>query len=248
MDSLSLTKADRQVLVDGGWLSANHISAANVLLKKAFPSQNGLQDTCYLEYKLQWNSKPEDFVQILHINKNHWVCVSNKFSGSSVDLYDSLHTNPKVGDSIVRQVCTILASPQSSFALNVVNVQCQQGYSDCGLFAVAMAYDLCAGKDPFQLFYDQARFRTHLESCFHQEMITDFASVNQTRRKKRVINHLSVDVHCICRQPERLPMVCCDTCSSWYHEGCVQIPKVVFEQHHASWNCFKCKHACYLML
>ena len=93
VDSLGLTKADRRVLVDGSWLSANHISAANMLLKKSFPSQNRLQDTCYLDYKSQWNSKPEDFVQILYINKNHWVCVSNKFSGSSVDLYDSLHAH-----------------------------------------------------------------------------------------------------------------------------------------------------------
>ena len=79
----------------------------------------------------------------------------------------SMHTNPKVDGSIVCQVCTISASPKSSFTLNVVNVQYQQGYSDCGLFAVAMAYDLCAGKDPFQLSYDRARFRTDLESCFY---------------------------------------------------------------------------------
>ena len=59
---LCLSQADRQILVDGGWLTANHMSAASKLLKAAFPGQSGLQDTCRLYYKYQWNSVPQGFV------------------------------------------------------------------------------------------------------------------------------------------------------------------------------------------
>jgi len=58
--------------------------------------------------------------------------------------------------------------------IRVVNVQCQQGGDNCGVFAVAMAFDLCEGRDPFLCSYDETLMRSHLEDCFEQEGITRF--------------------------------------------------------------------------
>ena len=51
VDDLGLSVADEQVLVEGKWLTATHISAANSLLQSRFLSQNGLHDTCILKQK-----------------------------------------------------------------------------------------------------------------------------------------------------------------------------------------------------
>ena len=68
--NLHLTAQDLQVLVDGQWLSTSHISAVNILLRKQFPAQSGLQDTLEMSKKLQWRSSSTDFVQIIHVSNN----------------------------------------------------------------------------------------------------------------------------------------------------------------------------------
>lgn len=71
---LTLTNEDRRQLLSGGWLTANHISAAHLLLKDAFPKQNGLCDTSYLVNKFMWSSSNDAFIQIIYVSGNHWVC------------------------------------------------------------------------------------------------------------------------------------------------------------------------------
>ena len=68
--NLALTEADKRTLCNGDWLNANHIAAGNKFLKARFLYLNGLQDTCLLSKK-RWNSKPEEFIQILHVAGNH---------------------------------------------------------------------------------------------------------------------------------------------------------------------------------
>lgn len=45
---LRLSEHDKKSLQSHAWLSANHISAAHLMLKSKFPNQNGMQDTSYL--------------------------------------------------------------------------------------------------------------------------------------------------------------------------------------------------------
>ena len=88
--SLLLFEEDRKCLESGDWLSDAHIFAALKLLKKQYPHQNGLQSTLLLANKLEWKSSNEDFVQILHIGGNHWVCVSNiNCPPNSCNIYDT---------------------------------------------------------------------------------------------------------------------------------------------------------------
>ena len=45
------------------------------------------------------------------------------------------------------------------------DVQQQDGGFDCGLYALAFGYSLCAGTDPAKLVYIQAEFRSHFLRC-----------------------------------------------------------------------------------
>ena len=221
---LVLSKQDEEVLLNGGWLTATHIAAVHNLLRKPFPNQEGLNDTSVLSEKLKWPSNPTKFVQIILLHL-HWACLSNLYcEPGAVDIYDSLHTKGE----IVKQACAIMQSDRSTISINVVDVQCQTGASDCGLFAAAMAFDLCLGVDPFLRKYDQ---RKHLMSCFKRKDVVCFPEATLTGHdeKSRVVKEVTTEIFCICPLPEEEPMACCDTCGLWYHENCVKIPKEVFD-------------------
>lgn len=107
-------------------------------------------------------SNADGFIQVLHVSQGHWACLSNKFSsGGNVDLFDSLHTVPKESGTIFSQACNILRTQYPSITINVVNVGLQEGGTDCGLYAMAMAYDLCIGVDPISKKYTQGEMRSH---------------------------------------------------------------------------------------
>lgn len=227
ISSLGLTMEDKECLVNNRWLSANHISAYQGLLRQAFPHTNGLQDTCSLAMG-KWESVAETFVQVIYISPGHWACLSDVFSRKGVvDLYDSMHTTPGQDSSIVNQVCTILQSQQPCITIDIVNVMMQRGGSDCGLFALAMAADLCRGVDPYQARYTQDRMREHLRSDFDNLRVSCFpASLSQ--QKQRCFVSVSYEIFCICRKPESYPMAGCDTCGQWYHSICLDIPPQLY--------------------
>lgn len=245
--SLRLSMAEKEVLTSGGLLTANHISAANILLKKQFPLQNGLKDTHYLATKYQWDSSPQDFVQIIFITPGHWACLSNKFStGNSVDLYDSMYTIPSKTGTILQQACCIMRSisnGQSSITVNVIRVTPQVGSADCGLFAVSMAHDLCSGVDPFSQRTVQDKMRPHLLQCFENLEISPFPNVPRKglHAVDRVIKSVSFKIYCVCRGPSSRPMASCDICLEWFHPSCVTIPEEVFINEDTEWICPSCE-------
>lgn len=237
---------DKETLMTGECLTASHISAANKLLEFQFPLQNGLLDTHYLLNKNQWDSNPSNFVQVIYVDPGHWACLSNIFAADGcVDLYDSVLTIPTEGGSIVQQACTIMKSLKlGSIKLNVINVRPQFGGTDCGLFAIAMATELCHSVDPVNVNYDQHKMRNYLASSFEDQALGQFPSSIRKGSSKRVVFTLDVDVYCICRQPERLPMVCCDTCDTWYHPDCIDVhihAEVFDETRDTMWYCPSCK-------
>ena len=132
-------------------MTANHILAAHKALTEMHPTQNGLLDTSLFSEMGVWKSGPKDFIQIIHVAKSHWAGLSNVFSESgSANLYDSLHTIPSEEGSIVRQACIMMRYSGEILKINVVDVQVQSGFNDCGLFAIAMAIYLCARVDPYE--------------------------------------------------------------------------------------------------
>ena len=235
-DDLSLH--DQRVLQDNGWLSANHISAANKLMLKAFPQQNGLQDT-FLAKKMSWPSIPKDFVQIIHVGDCHWACLSNKLckEDNIVELYDSLHMKP--GDTVQEQVSTIMNCEAATIIIRVMNIERQWSGHACGLYAIAAAVDLCLGNDPCLSLYDEENMRNHLELCFRKRAIAQFPQQFRDT-SQRVLKEISVPVYCICRYPD------CTTCLViWYAvirvvNGSTSVASAFRTLKLLKWFCFRC--------
>jgi len=170
------------------------------LLKRLHPQQEGLKDTSYLSEKLVWQAKPISFVQVIHVKGNHWACLSNKFCGASkVELFDSLHTHSLHKSrgpdcSIVEQACAILKAPVKSIKVNVVSVQQQSGQSECGLYAMAFAADLCVNIDPCSQVYYESKLRSHLLKCFVSQKITPFPSRRRRMLEERITKVCVTDV------------------------------------------------------
>ena len=56
----------------------------------------------------------------------------------------------------------------------VIRPQLQQGYNDCGLFALAYCIDLANSEDPLDISYDQSLMRHHLQACFEKQELISF--------------------------------------------------------------------------
>ena len=89
LKDLELKDTDKDQLLNGEWLTDKHISAVSKLLQQQHPQQNGLQDSVVLASELQWESNSTNFVQIINICEQHWVCASNIGCPEDVvDVYD----------------------------------------------------------------------------------------------------------------------------------------------------------------
>lgn len=65
----------------------------------------------------------------------------------------------------------------SSIEVQYMDVQMQEGKSDCGVFAIVFAAaSYTHFQDPASIIYDQAKMRTHLIHCFETRSMTPFPS------------------------------------------------------------------------
>ncbi len=244
---LGLLTADQEMLKRGEWLTDKHINAASVLIKEEFPKQHGLQDTLLLQRFDQYESDDSQFVQIIHINGNHWLCVSNKFCpAGTVDVYDC---SPGTGSSpsLKRQIAVVLKCKYSDFTVRLVDVQRQIGYADCGLFSIAFAYALCYDLDPHGIQFNQSAMRAHFDLCVDKEKIDMFPVSTRCRRKNtksRIKSVKMVPVFCTCRLPwdkadtVKGPLVKCSLCKEWYHSQCDDIDLELYDAK--NYCCSRC--------
>ena len=80
-------------ILENGWLTDEYMLKAHNVLKKDYPSIDGLQDTL-LKQNFSLDIPSSEFVQVLHINGNHWITISNiGNSVQSVNVYDSLYND-----------------------------------------------------------------------------------------------------------------------------------------------------------
>ena len=173
------------------------------------------------------------------------MCLSNMLcEGDVVELFDSMHTNREVDNTTKQQAATILCCQSPSFSIHVINVQQQEKGNTCGLFAIAMAFDLCEGKDPLLSSYNESMLRTHLYKCFGQEKISRFPGCVLRKRRRRISREIEVEVYCVCRNTDITAhlgdMVCCSKCENWFHEKCVSVPTVALKQEKVKWFCSNC--------
>ena len=199
-------------------------------MKEEFPKQQGLQNTLILQNFDKYESENSQFVQIIHVNGNHWLCVSNKFCpAGTVDVYDC---SPGIAfsPSLKRQIAVILKSKSSNFTIRLVEVQRQIGSADCGVFSIDFAYSLCCGFDPHGIRFNQSSMRTHFNLCVDKGKIDMFpTSARRLIEKNRIKSVKTVPVFCTCHLPwnkadtEKGSLVKCSQCKEWYHSKCDDI-------------------------
>ena len=131
-----------------------------------------------------------------------------------------------------------------------VPVQKQSNSSDCGLFALAFAFDLANNLDPSIITYNEKIFRKHLLACIENEEITEFPKTNEwlARTKDKTLFEIH-EVFCSCRDvffeddvkrdPKNFMAECCN-CGEWFHQKCMNIPTNVLTLPDASWECNQC--------
>ena len=221
---------------DGKWLKDSHIKRASDLLKAQFPSVLGLYDPILGE-DLSFPITKAPFVQILHTGGSHWLTVEG-VTPSVARIYDSMYYTTSTTTQL--QIAAIMCCEAGSITLKVENMHLQNGGSDCGVFAIAYATDLCYGNCPSTLQYCQDRLRAHLIRCLKSKHMIPFPSRCRRPGKPHVE---TISVYCSCRLPESddEKMAACDKCGEWYHLSCAKIPPEVFKNSKLPWMCSKCQ-------
>ena len=171
-----LTITDVNQLFGDDWLTDKHVNAFNKLAHDQFPFLNGFQDQLTLVTShLPYRSPSLDFIQIINISNQHWVCASNVLCmADTVEIYDSKPCHSIGAATLHTQIAKILKVREKSFDLRHIDVQRQKGGSDCALFAMANAVTLCLGGDPHITGYMQKDLRPHLVNCFKAQKLNSF--------------------------------------------------------------------------
>ena len=157
-----------------GWLDCAIIHEAQILLANINKNISGFQRPT-LGPVGQFDIVTSDFVQILHVNNNHWVCVSSiNCAPGYVNLMDSL-SNPVPSQEIVDLVKSLLGP--SYKGINQLPVQQQLNTSDCGVFAIAFATCLVYGQNPSQVRFNIPMMRPHLLNCFKARAMQLFPTI-----------------------------------------------------------------------
>ena len=191
----------------------------------------------------------ENFVQIVNISNDHWICLSNKLSSPGVvEVFDSKPHYTFNSFVLREQVAVILKTKEKSFELRHIDVQRQNGSADCALFAIAFATTLCMGEDPHISNYRQEEMRLHLAYCFQGQKMLPFPAPDRPRRlrKERLIHRDTVAVFCTCRMPwdkynsKNGPLVHCQMCKEWFHQQCMNIEQKIVDYPTLKYNCNAC--------
>lgn len=223
--------AEIDILTTSDWLSDTHINAASFLIKSTQPDTDGLQDV--LLQKTFQCPKNKTYIQIFHVNNNHWLTASNiNAPRNTINIYDSAMTLPTT------DTLNLLARHHHSEARQItyqmMNVDKQPNSYDCGVYAIAFAKTLASSQDPTQKSYHD--IRQHLHQALLNNNLEEFPST-QTERKP-VYKKIRRDLYCDCRGiDDGSSMIQCDGCENWFHNNCVLGQKKV---PRGQWFCKKC--------
>lgn len=225
------------ILKKTNWLCDSEIHAGQLLLKAKFPFVDGLHDPAITGTLV--TPAISEFVQIINTG-NHWVCLSTiSCRPGTIKVHDSLFQ--RISPIAIRHSCRLLMHTGGSILFSNEKVQKQINSSDCGLFALAFATDLCHGIDPVTQSYDQEKMRAHYVNCLDSLEMVPFPKTT-----RRVPYHLhnskaTVDIFCVCRMPnDNQEYVQCFQCNGWYHPTCVDIPNWVINSKRR-WRCETCR-------
>ena len=189
---------DALKLKDKEWLSDDHIFAFFQILQRQFQDINGLfppVTKAILQYSKKGIKSSTVFINNVD---NHWITYTNLNSNNENDsnfsqwtVYDSLHYSKN------KHIPTFKALlPSYEYAIiNRAKVQKQEGFDDCGLFALAFATTLCFNLNPINLIFDQIKMRDHYKNCIQSNTVTMFPHTEKkltNRIPKIIFDHIKL--------------------------------------------------------
>ena len=219
ISGVKLTYELRDILLNQlGWLTDEHIDAAQHLIKELNPRVGGLNCIAATTHcsRFALRHDPHHTIQC-HNTGAHWL-TSSSISGEVV-VYESLYRS--LNESLKRQLVNIykgLCNDDGSLNITVVLQQRQIGSSDCGLFCIANAVAVANGIDPSTVVWDQDRMRDHLHDCFERRKLEMFP--HKVKQVPSTRSHYVVSIYCLCyRHIPGAQVVLCNTCKNWFHHG-----------------------------
>ena len=95
-----------------------------------------------------------------------------------MDSFDSLNdfNNLKSLRQTLVRICSAFSSIKNRVEVYTVIMAQKLGISDCGLFTLAYAVELCFNNDPARLTFEQLSMRAHYDSCLKLNSFTSFKS------------------------------------------------------------------------
>jgi len=180
LDRVTLNLNDKAVLLDGHCLTDKHISFAQALMKKQFPSINGLKSTLVAER--HGKVLPPNGLQILLVRGNHWILLSTmQCSEDSVKVYDSaFHSHPK---AVLLSIVKALVRDEETIRVSIMDTEMQPTPNDCGIYAIAMMVTIAYGSEPCFSKYQHSGMRDHLSQCFEDNFLVPFSSSPSVKSK-----------------------------------------------------------------
>ena len=148
INTFYLFESDRESLQDSNqWLNDNHMLCAQRLLQRQFPQLGGLKPTSLqLVGPLKPFPSESQSLQILHVNRDHWIAVSTVGCTADTDdsediiVFDSKYSSLSMGTKLV--LSQLIHTDKPSFNVKIASVSKQSGSADCGLYAIAYVTSL----------------------------------------------------------------------------------------------------------
>ena len=174
------------------------------------------------------NQHAGNFTQILHVDNNHWIVVStNGCPPATIRVYDNMLM---LAGDVKKLVAKLMRVDTDHIQVNLVDIRPQTNGSDCGLYAITNAFELCAKRDPATCNWKEKCMWPHLLKCLENEAITQFPHEARSNAAGMILTTKTAALHCLCRKASkrREKMARCTKCGLWYHQKCLRIPANVF--------------------
>ena len=94
-------------------------------------------------------------------------------------MYDSMY--PSVSTGTLHVIASLISSCASQLVVKMMDVGRQSNGSDCGVLAIAFAYDICSGSDPCKVKFNHKAIRRHLANCLEKCCLSRFPIVGERR-------------------------------------------------------------------
>ncbi|KAE8601136.1 hypothetical protein XENTR_v10013547 [Xenopus tropicalis] len=167
---LNLTQQHKNDLRGRECLDDRIIDAAQSLLKIQFGAE-GLQ-SCLLS-QLGFNPVKGPSVQIHYDSlEKHWL--TSCFTMDHVEIADSAkikHYCTSLRKQINDCYSALVSDPEGT--MEILDVDEQENNYDCGVYAIANAYEFLSGGNPI-CKYDRKKMRGHLIRCFERRKFSAF--------------------------------------------------------------------------